>query len=95
VSTWPSLKIVLAEDNPHEATLVGLALQGAGLDFDLHVLSDGGQALSFIGHVDRDSAPLNLVEYTRLGVVVRELFSSGKDSESEGSPARLEREVRS
>ena len=49
-----SLRIALAEDNPHDVTLVRMALKGAGLEFDLNVLPDGDQAISFIETLDRD-----------------------------------------
>jgi CheY-like chemotaxis protein len=55
VPTCPPLKIVLAEDNPHDVTLVRLALSDAGLNFDLSVLADGEQAISFIESLDQDS----------------------------------------
>jgi CheY-like chemotaxis protein len=56
VSTCPTLKILLVEDNPHDVTLVRMALKEAELDVDLSVVADGEQALSFIESLDRDSS---------------------------------------
>ncbi|HUO31494.1 MAG TPA: response regulator [Bryobacteraceae bacterium] len=147
----PPLKIVLAEDNPHDVTLVRMALNDAGLDFDLRVLADGEQAMLFIESLDQDSRqpvidlllldlnlpkwdgeeilkrlrsteriartpvivmtgshttrgyesaqknaamhyfrkPSSLVEYMRLGMVVRDLFFSPKNMHREGSTPPL------
>jgi CheY-like chemotaxis protein len=54
VSTCPPLKIVLAEDNPHDVILVRMALSDAGLNFDLTVLADGEQAIRFLDRLDQD-----------------------------------------
>lgn len=40
--------ILVVEDNPGDVELLKLALEHAGLDCDLTVLEDGGQALEFV-----------------------------------------------
>jgi CheY-like chemotaxis protein len=54
VPTLRFLKIVLAEDNPHDVLLVRKALTDAGMNFDLRVLADGEQAVRFIDCLDED-----------------------------------------
>lgn len=48
--------IVLAEDNYADIFLVRSALTEEGLDFQLHVVSDGEQALRFLETVESDAA---------------------------------------
>lgn len=48
--------IVLTEDNAADVFLVRSALEDAGLDFRLHVISDGEQALRFLQTVEADEA---------------------------------------
>lgn len=45
---------MLAEDNLPDALLVGEVIQMAGLPLDLHVESDGEQALEFFRRAERD-----------------------------------------
>jgi CheY-like chemotaxis protein len=52
-----SLLIAIAEDNPADVFLVRSALEEEGFDFHLHVLSDGGQAVSFLNEVERAAVP--------------------------------------
>src|SRR4051794_343445 len=42
------VKILLVEDNPADVDLVQLALNQANLPHDLHVITDGGEALSVV-----------------------------------------------
>jgi DNA-binding response OmpR family regulator len=48
--------IVLTEDNAADVFLIRSALQDAGLDFRLHVISDGEQALRFLQNVEADQS---------------------------------------
>jgi len=48
--------IVLTEDNAADVFLVRSALEDAGLDFRLHVISDGEQALRFLQTVETDQS---------------------------------------
>jgi CheY-like chemotaxis protein len=48
--------ILLAEDNPADVELVRVALSDKDLDCDLHVVSNGEEAVRFIEDLDRDSA---------------------------------------
>ena len=48
--------IVLTEDNAADVFLVRSALEDAGIDFRLHVLSDGEQALRFLETVESDES---------------------------------------
>jgi CheY-like chemotaxis protein len=54
--TKSSRYILLAEDNPADVLLVREALEDRGVNYDLHVLSDGAQAVRFIEEIDRDQA---------------------------------------
>lgn len=47
--------ILLAEDNPADVELVREALADRAVACDLHVVSDGEQAVRFIEQIDRDS----------------------------------------
>jgi DNA-binding response OmpR family regulator len=46
--------IVLAEDDPADVHLVGVALREHAVHCDLRVISDGEEVLSFIRSLDRD-----------------------------------------
>jgi chemotaxis family two-component system response regulator Rcp1 len=48
--------ILLAEDNPADVFLVRQALKGSGVPYNLRVLSDGEEAISFIDGLDNNSA---------------------------------------
>jgi CheY-like chemotaxis protein len=48
--------IVLTEDNAADVFLVRSALEDAGLAFQLHVVSDGEQALQFLQTVEADQS---------------------------------------
>ncbi len=41
-------RILVVEDNPADVHLVRLALDGAGVDFELKVLDNGGAALAYV-----------------------------------------------
>ncbi|MBL8216455.1 MAG: PAS domain S-box protein [Bryobacterales bacterium] len=51
-------RILLAEDNPADVLLVRSALQRRNIDCDLHVVSDGAEALDYIAAIEQGSAPL-------------------------------------
>ena len=42
------VQVLLAEDNPGDVFLISEALRAHDLEFDLHVLSDGAQALQYL-----------------------------------------------
>ncbi|MGD1093379.1 MAG: response regulator [Bryobacteraceae bacterium] len=54
--TTSSKYILLAEDNPADVFLVRQALAGSGVLFNLRVVSDGDEAMSFIDGLERGSA---------------------------------------
>ncbi len=54
-TTRSSNYILLAEDNPADVELVRVALEDRSIACDLHVVSDGEQAVEFIEQIDRDS----------------------------------------
>jgi len=45
--------VLLAEDNPADVQFVREALEDRALDCDLHVVTDGDQAIQFIEQLDR------------------------------------------
>ena len=45
VTSW---RILVIEDNPADVGLLRMALEGAGLKFELIVLDDGAEALAFV-----------------------------------------------
>ena len=53
--------VVLAEDDPDDQLLVREAFDEAGLNCDLHIVSDGEELLEYLNrsgrHVDPDSSP--------------------------------------
>src|ERR1700724_1860180 len=49
-------QIVLAEDNPVDVRLVRMALEKEGLNFHIHVLSDGGEVFNYLTEVERGTA---------------------------------------
>jgi chemotaxis family two-component system response regulator Rcp1 len=52
-------QIALIEDAESDVLLIREAMEQAGLRFELHVLSDGEEALEFIARIDSDeTAPL-------------------------------------
>jgi CheY-like chemotaxis protein len=52
-----TLLITLAEDNAADVFLVRSALEQEGLEFELQVLSDGGQALCLLDQIESEAAP--------------------------------------
>ncbi|MCU1327114.1 MAG: response regulator receiver protein [Bryobacterales bacterium] len=52
-----SLNILLAEDNPGDVFLVRRALNEHHVDFDLHVVRDGAEALEFVTHMGHPGEP--------------------------------------
>ena len=67
-----SLKILLADDNPHLRAIVSTVLGGIGIHH-VHQCSDGAQALDFLKHwqvdlaiIDFQMDPVDGVEFTQL-----------------------------
>ncbi len=56
-------QIVLAEDNPADVSLVRMALQDAGVPYELSVLADGQKAVAYIQNLDINplATPVDLV----------------------------------
>jgi chemotaxis family two-component system response regulator Rcp1 len=46
-------RIVIVEDSEPDVFLVREALQGSGVEYELHVLDDGEKAVGFLDQVDR------------------------------------------
>jgi CheY-like chemotaxis protein len=51
------LKILLAEDNPGDVYLVREALQEHRIAHELHVVSDGAQAITFLAEMGKPGSP--------------------------------------
>ena len=72
-------RVLLAEDNPADVLLVRSALECNNLTCDLHVLTDGAEALDYIAATEQGSAPipalllldLNLPKHTGGEVLAR------------------------
>ncbi len=50
-------KVLVVEDNPNDVALLRLALDEAHVDYDLTVIEDGGDALSFVRRAGSDAIP--------------------------------------
>jgi chemotaxis family two-component system response regulator Rcp1 len=53
-----TLRILLAEDNPGDVFLVRESLGAHAIDHELHVVSDGEQALAFVARIGESSTEL-------------------------------------
>jgi len=81
----PLWRILLVEDNSGDVALLRLALQEAGLNFELTVINDGAQALNFVklqaeytGRPKPDLAVLDLHLPRHSGVEVLEAIRSSE-----------------
>ena len=46
----------MIEDNDSDVFLIRAAIKGAGLQADLHIVSDGGKAIQFFDEADGDNS---------------------------------------
>jgi CheY-like chemotaxis protein len=51
-------EILVVEDNPGDVTLLKIALENAGVDCELTVMGDGGEALAYVQQLGAKSCPV-------------------------------------
>jgi chemotaxis family two-component system response regulator Rcp1 len=85
------LRVLLVEDNPADARLVQLALQGCRGCYELRVACDGAAALDYLGRIGQEGGPphpdLVLLDLNLPGLTGRDVLARVKaDPETRAIP---------